>query len=733
MPSNEENPGNRHPSPALAPDAKVEADNNLFAFTPGELSEIVHRKDLAAFHRFGGLRGLEKGLRTDLRNGLDTGETRLTSNARLSETEWSLHGESGEHITYKHARRGTREPEFCETFIDRKRVFSVNALPEPTQVLDFLLPLLFNIFQSVLLLLPFRQDFRFAMVIKRAVAITKSHKVAKAQNLKVRNNTWWVKVVRFGRCIAIPIQNIVVGDVVTLEPGDLVPADGVYIDGHGVKCSEHSVDVRKYPASLADEVFESQPNKWDIDPFIVSGTKVCEGVGRFLVTAVGVHSAYGRSSMAKEEIKKDHAIMVLLQAYSATCCNVFREILEITAVLWGSFGHLVPFVSMSCRRPRQRQWKKGAVLPVIVHGRKVNAIPDTGSDESVISTACASELGLIIRHDPDPVTFKLANGRFVKSQGVVRATVYFARGSNRTEAVAEPFKVFPNLAVPLILGRGFLKYTKTLSKYDDRLQMAWNLYERQPSIPRVFHLSAPKQRLRCYIDGVPVYANADTGAEMNLASRKWAEAHNVPIRKPDRGYERVMLADGSVARISGQFIGNFRVFGETDKNPGTNARTSQKDFFILDGLTSDVLLCQNLLLDIRVFKEQQRSFVELHDSDAFADLNLVSWLSKKEKRFLNVFKKDRPVPTSPYGAGPESCLERLHLENAREQDRHAQTVRDIATLPEAERTIQLADEETRYRNFIKDLASRLEQHQQQFAANASRPSSSVASAASTGT
>ncbi|KAL4799339.1 hypothetical protein BDV19DRAFT_310277 [Aspergillus venezuelensis] len=161
-----------------------------------------------------------------------------------------------------------------------------------------------------------------------------------------------------------------------------------------------------------------------------------------------------------------------------------------------------------------------------------------------------------------------------------------------------------------------------------------------PAIPRVFHLSAPKQRMRCYIGDVPVYTNADTGAEMNLVSRKWAETHNVHVRRRDRGYKRVMLADGSTARITGQFTADFRAFRSGGRDSRLNARKYEREFFILDGLTSDVLLGQNLLLDVRAFKKQQRSFIELHDSDTFADLNLVSWLSKKEKEFLNVLKRD---------------------------------------------------------------------------------------------
>lgn len=106
----------------------------------------------------------------------------------------------------------------------------------------------------------------------------------------------------------ISVFDVLVGDVMHLEPGDLIPVDGIFIQGHAVKCDESSATgesdlLRKVPA---DEVFNalekedfSQLNK--LDPFIISGSKVAEGTGTFLVTATGVNSAHGRTTMALRE------------------------------------------------------------------------------------------------------------------------------------------------------------------------------------------------------------------------------------------------------------------------------------------------------------------------------------------------------------------------------------------------------------------------------------------------
>lgn len=91
-----------------------------------------------------------------------------------------------------------------------------------------------------------------------------------------------------------------------LEPGDLVPADGVFIAGHNVRCDESSVtgesdQKKKTPGheAMAQIEAETSVDRHDeIDPFIISGSKVLEGVGTYLVTGVGVNSSYGNLIMA---------------------------------------------------------------------------------------------------------------------------------------------------------------------------------------------------------------------------------------------------------------------------------------------------------------------------------------------------------------------------------------------------------------------------------------------------
>src|SRR5436190_4426373 len=50
-----------------------------------------------------------------------------------------------------------------------------------------------------------------------------------------------VKVIRGGRPILLSIYEILVGDVLLLEAGDIVPVDAILAEGHDIRCDESSV------------------------------------------------------------------------------------------------------------------------------------------------------------------------------------------------------------------------------------------------------------------------------------------------------------------------------------------------------------------------------------------------------------------------------------------------------------------------------------------------------------
>lgn len=99
---------------------------------------------------------------------------------------------------------------------------------------------------------------------------------------KVSNNIL-IEVVRNGRRQQISIFEVVVGDVVCLEIGDQVPADGLFIDGHSLQVDESSMTGESDHVEIDRKA----------DPFLFSGTKVADGYGKMVVTSVGMNTLWG--------------------------------------------------------------------------------------------------------------------------------------------------------------------------------------------------------------------------------------------------------------------------------------------------------------------------------------------------------------------------------------------------------------------------------------------------------
>lgn len=133
------------------------------------------------------------------------------------------------------------------------------------------------------------------------------------QKLNAKKDDRGAKVIRDGKEQIISVYDIVVGDIAILEPGEIVPVDGVFLRGHAVKCDESGATgesdaikkvsydecVAEREAAAGTHRTQEQIEKgFKNDCFLVSGGKVLEGVGEYVVIAVGPNSFNGRTMMA---------------------------------------------------------------------------------------------------------------------------------------------------------------------------------------------------------------------------------------------------------------------------------------------------------------------------------------------------------------------------------------------------------------------------------------------------
>ncbi|KAJ5188688.1 ATPase P-type K/Mg/Cd/Cu/Zn/Na/Ca/Na/H-transporter [Penicillium cf. griseofulvum] len=316
-------------SDALKPDPRNESDfqveDNRFAFSPGQLNKMQNPKSLAAFHALGGLQGLERGLRTDLNAGLSIDEGRLEGKVKFQDvapqhtsTEKSSLPATANTSTPAPVSAGNGAP-----FEDRIRVFSQNKLPARKSV-GFLTLLWTAYNDKIIILLTCAAVVSLSLGIYETVSegsgvdwvegvaicvailivtiVTAANDWQKERQfakLNKRNDDRDVKVTRSGKTNMVSIYDIMVGDILHLEAGDSIPADGILVSGYGVKCDESSAtgesdQMNKTPGhEVWQQIVDGKATK-KLDPFLISGSKVLEGVGTYIVTSVGPYSTYGR-------------------------------------------------------------------------------------------------------------------------------------------------------------------------------------------------------------------------------------------------------------------------------------------------------------------------------------------------------------------------------------------------------------------------------------------------------
>ena len=139
------------------------------------------------------------------------------------------------------------------------------------------------------------------------------------------------QVLRDGELHTLPITELVVGDVVALETGASVPADGVLLRADSVKVSEASItgetnDVKKSPADGQDA-------------FLLSGTQLTSGTCQYVVTAVGEHSVSGaimKGATAEEEetplqVKLGRLVHFIMYAGVLAAAGTFIAMMAVNA------------------------------------------------------------------------------------------------------------------------------------------------------------------------------------------------------------------------------------------------------------------------------------------------------------------------------------------------------------------------------------------------------------------
>jgi len=175
--------------------------------------------------------------------------------------------------------------------------------------------------------LGFVQEFRSEKILEKL----KNYLVPKA---KVRHN---------GKIEIVDRRNLVLGDIVILEPGDIVPADLRIFQANNLLVDESILTGESYPA-VKDSAVQAEEIKqiYEAKNLVFGGTTVVGGYGEGVIIATGKNSILGeiislttnikRKSLFERNINKFSKFILKLVLFTLTIIFIINVILKRGAI-----------------------------------------------------------------------------------------------------------------------------------------------------------------------------------------------------------------------------------------------------------------------------------------------------------------------------------------------------------------------------------------------------------------
>lgn len=160
----------------------------------------------------------------------------------------------------------------------------------------------------------------FAVITMNAVLGTIQHEKARKslESLK-KLSAPAARVLRDGREREIPAAKLVPGDIVLLDAGSLVAADGRLLECHNLQMNESSLTGESLPVEKRSGVLktEAEPPLGDQSNMAFTGSLVTGGRGVFVVTATGMETELGKiAGLMNSAKEKKTPLQISLDQFS---------------------------------------------------------------------------------------------------------------------------------------------------------------------------------------------------------------------------------------------------------------------------------------------------------------------------------------------------------------------------------------------------------------------------------
>ncbi|MBR8678776.1 cation-translocating P-type ATPase [Lactococcus lactis] len=138
------------------------------------------------------------------------------------------------------------------------------------------------------------------LMINSVVAVVQTKRAESSLDALRQMSAPSAKVLRNGEKTSIPARELVVGDIVSLEAGDFIPADGRLIDVQNLRVEEGMLTGESEPVEKFSDVIDGEVALGDRKNMVFSSSLVVYGRADFLVTAIAEQTEIGKIAQMLE-------------------------------------------------------------------------------------------------------------------------------------------------------------------------------------------------------------------------------------------------------------------------------------------------------------------------------------------------------------------------------------------------------------------------------------------------
>jgi Ca2+-transporting ATPase len=145
-----------------------------------------------------------------------------------------------------------------------------------------------------------------ALFINAAIGFVTELKAVRSMEALKQMSRVHTRVLRSGSVREIPAEDLVPGDLVVLESGDIVSADLRILEASRLQADESVLTGESVPISKNSEVIKGEVPLAERNNMLFKGTFITQGSGKGVVTAIAMDTQLGKVAALTEEAEAEH-------------------------------------------------------------------------------------------------------------------------------------------------------------------------------------------------------------------------------------------------------------------------------------------------------------------------------------------------------------------------------------------------------------------------------------------